>query len=130
LFLLDMAVALVVALLLTEILVRLLRLHQSWRTRRILWLLLFLVAWSAGIWLAPGPVDQVGWIAYSLPFVLAGLVAAVLIAVTSPLHRLTTPADRREFEREEAAVGVGVIAFFWSLCALLVAVAVWGYGAR
>jgi len=116
----------VVALLLTELLVRLFRLQGPWRYRRALGLLLFLVAWSGGIWLAPEPIGKAGWIVYCLPFVLAGLVAAVAIAVTSPVHPLTTPADRKEFEREETAVGMGVIVFFWSLCALLFAIAVWG----
>lgn len=129
-FLLDIAVALLVALLLTEALVRLFRLRGPWRYRRALGLVLFLVAWGGGVWFAPEPIGESGWIAYSLPFVLAGLVAAVAIAVTSPLHRLDDPADRKEFEREETAIGVAVAVFVSSLSALLFAVVVWGYWTR
>lgn len=129
-FLLDVALALLVAVLLTELLVRTFHLHGPWRYRRFLWLVLFLVPWSAGVWLAPGSIGEGGWIAYCVPFVLAGLVAAILIALISPLHRLTTPADQRAFAREETAVGAGVTVFFWSLCALALAIVVWGYWTR
>ena len=56
--------------------------------------------------------------------------AIVVIAVASPLHRLTTAADREAFEREEKAVAVSVVVFFWSLCVLLLAVVASGYWTR
>ena len=78
----------------------------------------------------PGADAEVGWIAYGLPFIVAGLFAIVVIAVASPLHRLTTAADREAFKREEQAVTVGVIVFFYSLCALLLAAVASGYWTR
>lgn len=78
----------------------------------------------------PGAAAEVGWVAYCLPFTLVGLVAIVVIAAASPLHRLTTAADREAFEREEQAVTVSVIVFFWSLCALLLAAVASGYWTR
>jgi hypothetical protein len=112
------------------LLVRVFRLHGPWRYRRSLWLVLFLVAWSAGVWQLRGPIGRTGWIEYGLPFVVAGLIAAIVIVLISPLHRLVTPADRKEFQREQSAVETSLLVFFWSLCALLFAIVVWGYWTR
>ena len=78
----------------------------------------------------PGAAAEVGWIAYCVPFAGVGLFATLVIVVASPLHRLTTAADREAFEREEQAVTVGVVVFFFSLCALLLAAVASGYWSR
>ena len=130
LFLVDVALSILVALVLAELLVRAFRLRGPWQHRPYVALVVFLAAWAGGVWFAPGSFGEAGWIAYCLPFVLVGLAAALLIAVISPLHALTTRADREAFEREERAVDLGLMLFFWSLCALLLAVAVWGYWTR
>lgn len=128
-FVLDAVLSVLVALGLTELLIRLFRVRASWRRRWSAWLVVFLAAWAGGVWLMPGAAAEVGWIAYCLPFLLVGLAAVVVIAVASPVHRLTTAADREAFEREQQAVEVGVIVFFWSVCALLLAAVVSGYWA-
>lgn len=125
-FLWDVLLSILVAFGLTELLLRVFHVRGPWRRRGWIGLVVFLAAWSGGVWLAPGAMREVGWI-YGLPFVLAGLAAAFVIAIVSPSHRLTTAADRKAFEREEQAVSTGVIVFFWSLCALLLAVIVRGY---
>jgi len=130
LFVLDIILSVLVAVGLTELLVRAFRVRASWRRRWSAWLIVFLAAWGGGVWLMPGAAAEVGWVAYCLPFTLVGLVAIVVIAAASPLHRLTTAADREAFEREEQAVTVSVIVFFWSLCALLLAAVASGYWTR
>ena len=130
LFLVDIALSILVALVFAEILVRTFRLRGPWQHRPYVGLVVFLAAWGGGVWLAPGSFGEAGWIAYCLPFVLVGLAAALVIAIVSPLHALTTSADREAFEREERAVDLGLTLFFWSLCAFLLAVIVWSYWTR
>jgi hypothetical protein len=131
LFFLDIGVSVVVAMGLTAVLVRAFRLHGPWQHSWAVWLAVFLASWGGGVWFAASPATyEVGWVGYCLPFVLVGLAAAVAIAVISPLHALATTSDREAFEREERAVGAGVLLFFWSLCALLLAVVVRGYAIR
>jgi uncharacterized membrane protein len=130
LFLVDIALSILVALVLVECLVRAFRLHGPWQRRPYVGLVVFLAAWGGGVWFAPGSFGDVGWIAYSLPFVLVGLVAALVIVIISPLHALTTSADQEAFEREKRAVDLGLTLFIWSLCAFLLAVVVWSYWTR
>jgi len=130
LFLVDIAVSVLVALVLAEFLVRAFRLRGPWQHRPYVGLVVFLAAWGGGVWFAPGSFGEAGWITYCLPFVLVGLAAALVIAVVSPLHALTTRTDQEDFEREERAVDLGLMLFFWSLCAFLLAVVVWTYWAR
>ena len=130
LFLVDIALSILVALVFAEILVRTFRLRGPWQHRPYVGLVVFLAAWGGGVWLAPGSFGEAGWIAYCLPFVLVGLAAALVIAIVSPLHALITSADREAFEGEELAVTLGLTVFFWSLCAFLLAVVVWSYWTR
>jgi hypothetical protein len=129
LFVLDIALSVLVGLGLGELLMRVFRLRPHGR-RWPVWLVVFLASWVGGVWFAPGAMHDVGWIGYLLPFVLVGLVAALTIVLVSPYHALVTTSDRRAFEREQQAVGAAVIVFFWTLCALLVAVIVHGYWIR
>ena len=130
LVLLDILLSLLVALALTEVLIRGFRLRGPWGSRWSLGLVVFLTAWGGGVWFAPKAMQAMGWIGYCLPFVLVGLAAALAIAAVSPRHALGTASDREAFEREEQAVGMGVIVFLWSLCALLIAVIVRAYWLR
>jgi hypothetical protein len=128
--LLDILLSLAVALGFTEFLIRAFRMRGPWKPRWSLWLVVFLAAWGGGVWLGPSSMQAMGWLGYCLPFVLVGLAAAFVIALVSPRRALSTPSDREAFEREEQAVGMGVVVFFWSLCALLLAVIVHGYWFR
>jgi hypothetical protein len=127
LFLVDIALSILVALALAEALMRAFRLRGPWQHRRYVALFLFLAAWAGGVWFAPGSFGEASWMVYCLPFVLVGLAAALVIAIISPLHALTTRADQEAFEREKRAVDVGLMLFFWSLCAFLLAVVAWSY---
>lgn len=130
LFVLDVVVAIVVAAIVTVLLVRTFRVRGPWRHWGSVWILVFLLAWCGGVLLAPTSFGGLGWLAYALPFVLVGLGAAFAIALLSPPHTLGNASDREAFEREERAVGMGVVVFFWSLCALLLALIVGGYWLR
>ncbi len=132
LWLTEMLFALAVALMLSLFLAPLLR----WRGERsgiadalFLFVLLFLFAWMAGVWVQPiGPmVYEVYW----LPFVAAGLLyVLVLLALLPPAyHRrrrdvnLETPEAAREPEAKAAIFGI----FFWVLALALLIAIVAGY---
>lgn len=126
----DIALSAMAAVALTELLIRAFDLRGPWRRRWSVWLVVFLAGWGGGAWFAVRSMNRIGWIGYCLPFVLVGLVAALAIAILSRLHAPSLASDPELLEREERAVGTGVLLFFWSLCALLVAVLVHGYGSR
>ena len=97
-----------------------------WESVFLFFLLLFLLSWAGGAWLAPfGP--QL-WGGYWLPFLLVGVVIALFLAALAPVPR--EPRERFQegdeiIQREAALTGLGV--FFWILMAVLVAAIVIRY---
>ena len=94
------------------------------RPRTPVWsifLLLSLVIWAGGVWVAPaGPVHfGVAW----LPFLLIAILLAVLLAAVAPGGGRSHHSEL-EIKRE---VEVGLGLFFWILTATLVAVIAAGY---
>lgn len=107
-FLLHAALALILAGLSIAILTTGLRLHLH-RPVWALFILLFLVTWAGGIWVAPlgPPIGRVYWV----PFMLIAILVAILIAAVLP-PGVHTQAEAHEREVEiEAGLGV----FFWVL---------------
>jgi hypothetical protein len=103
--LVDLVFALVVALVLTLILVPLARLRSP-RTGDsttagfiFLLLLLFAFSWAGGLWMMPfGPtLFGVSW----LPFVLAGLILALILAAVLPRDE-PPPPRASHFEKRDA----------------------------
>jgi hypothetical protein len=127
---LDLLAALVVAIILSALFA--LATRRDARKKGLIWLflLIFLVTWSGGIWARPfGPTL---WGVHWLTFFLVGVIVALVLAVFS--HR-RAPRGRREtldmlerMEEEkvmEEATYVTLSLFFWLLLiALIVAVAV------
>jgi hypothetical protein len=124
LILIDLIVALATALALSWLLTRFVHLHGPWRAPWAFPLMIFLFAWAGGVSTAS---LASGWLLYAMPFVVAGLVAAMLIVATSPRHDLETQEDSEAFHREEEAVVTSVVVFFWAVIAILVAVVVAAY---
>lgn len=123
--LIDLLLALGISGLLTWIFLRFVHEHGPWRKPWAFALVVFLFAWAGGVWVAPG-LDS-GWVTYWVPFVLVGLVTAVLIVTVSPSHDLASDEDRDQFEREQTAVVLSVTVLMWVLVALAAAAIVAGY---
>ncbi|MFP4070593.1 MAG: hypothetical protein ACLFTB_00960 [Desulfovibrionales bacterium] len=84
-------------------------------------LLIFLAAWAGGIWITPfGPSL---WGVFIVPFFIAGLIFALLLAAATPFQsedstvHFETREEHREREEERSMWGI----FFW---ALIIAMAV------
>ena len=91
--------------------------EPAWPGLAFLVVILFFVTWAGGIWL--GPLGPVLWHVYWVPFVSVGLVAALLLAATTPPQQ---PRDRREAVQARAEERVLVTAFglfFWILVSIL-----------
>jgi hypothetical protein len=84
-------------------------------------ILLFLIIWAGGLWLAPAgtSVGNVYW----LPFTLIAVLVAILLAAILP-PEIHTPKQAVERERE-IEVGLGI--FFWTLIGALSIIVILGY---
>jgi energy-coupling factor transporter transmembrane protein EcfT len=123
--LIDLILSLVVSLILSWIFLRFVHEHGPWRRPWAFALVIFLFAWAGGAWVAPGLSS--GWLTYWIPFVLVGLVTAVLIVTASPRHNLDSAEDIDQFKREETAVLYSVTVLMWVLVAMAIAAIVTGY---
>ena len=116
--------ALFVALLLSAAFVGGLRTKGPWTSLVLFFFVIFLASWAGGVWLHPfGPLL---WGHQWLPFLLVGIIFAVLLAAAAPREtsestvELVDPQERRA-ERKVTLTSLGV--FFWVLIgALIVAV--------
>lgn len=146
-FVVDFLIAFGVALLLTAIFASAFRSTGPWSGFWAFFLVILLVSWAAGLWVAPfGPaLWGVSW----APYLLFGLIAAFIIAAATPPRRPEerpsgSPEERARERRahaerapdlpserdddiavEGAAVALGV--FFWILLVLLLTVVAIGY---
>jgi hypothetical protein len=91
-----------------------------------LFLLLFFSAWAGGVWLAP--VGPALWGVYWMPFLLVGLLFALLIlAASAPGRRPRSAKEAVERAEEAEAAGVVFSIFFWALLLSLIAAIVIRY---
>jgi len=132
-FLLDFLVALGVALLLTVIIAALFGSTGPWPYAWLAFLLILLVAWAAGTWARP--VGPPLWGVYWMPFLVFGLIVALVIAAATPPDRARrrsgeVPASAgaaapEEEASEETAVAVGM--GVWIVFIVLLVALVLGY---
>jgi len=132
-FLLDFLVALGVALLLTVIIAALFGTTGPWPYAWLAFLLILLVAWAAGTWARP--VGPPLWGVYWMPFLVFGLIVALVIAAATPPDRARrrsaeVPASAggaapEEEASEETAVAVGM--GVWIVFIVLLVALVLGY---
>jgi hypothetical protein len=94
----------------------------------IFFILILLVSWAGGIWLTP--IGPPLWEAYWLPFLIVGLIfALVLVAVAAPPSRRSTVelVEPVAKEAEKRAIYWTVGIFFWFLIVVLIIAIVWRY---
>lgn len=119
----DIITAIAVGVVITLIFALGFRRLGPWQRVFVFFIVVMLAAWAGGVW-ASGAGARVGNI-YWLPFLLFGLVAAVIIAATAP--RTTIPprskreyVRRREYLRQKREEGQLVSAFDWFFIITLV----------
>lgn len=109
----DLLFALVVALGLTLIFAGLFRNAGPWALWWMFLLLVFLAAWAGGVWITPIGPQLFG--RYWLPFLLAGLFFALLLAAAAPISPPRTEEGAQLVARAEGATSTGVSIFLWIL---------------
>ena len=128
-FFIHFIFAVIVALILSLILVRGVRKGGAWPGFLLAALFIFLAAWAGGVWISPfGPAV---WDQALLPFIVAGLIAALIIAAVPIAGRQETSVQFSEEKRENvegtpspmAAIGI----FFWILLVILALAILLGY---
>jgi len=128
-FLVDLFVALIIGLILTVIFWPPLRMSGLWAdlagAAGFLWffILVFLAAWLGGVWIAP--VGPPLWGIYWFPFLMMGLLFALLLAATAPIRlphrRRETLAEAREEPSVDESTFVVLNLFYWILLIVLIA---------
>ena len=125
--LVDLALALVVGLLLSWIFVRFVHDEGPWRRPWAFAVAIFLFAWAGGAWFAPGTLSDGWWLTYWIPFLVVGLVAALLIVTASPQREIETDEQAEQLRREQQAVLLSVTVLWWFLGATLIGLVVAAY---
>lgn len=126
-FLIDFLFAAVFAILLTLIFTTLFRRKGPWSRGLVFFLVVFLAAWAGGIWVVPfGPtLFGVSW----LPFLIAGLFVALILAAAIPPQMSEQPSEKKiELERGSEAIDQKRFdAFFFLLIGALLIAVILGY---
>jgi hypothetical protein len=127
-FFVHLLFALFVALILSAVFAIGFRKTGPWENIFILFMLIFLISWAGGVWLTPmGPPL---WGAYWLPFLLVGVIVALLLAAV-PLGRKRESTvelvDVKKEEKEEKAALMIMGTFFWILVLALITVLFFRY---
>lgn len=111
---LDLFYVLVTTLVLTAVFAVGFRRQRRWQIVLVFFVTLFLTTWAVGVWISPAP--STSW----LPYLIVGLLFALLLTALIPLSR--TLQGGRTREAEEKAIAIVVMdLFFWILVIGLVA---------
>ena len=124
-FALELFFALIIALVLSSLFALATRRGFQWPGFLWFFLIVFLATWASGVWLKPfGPSL---WGSYWLPFVLAGLIFVLFIAISSPeqppknRHETIDMLERIEQEKKlDQFTYVTLSIFFWILFFVLI----------
>ncbi|MFP4563184.1 MAG: hypothetical protein ACLFRY_07710 [Spirochaetia bacterium] len=126
-FLVDFLFAAVFAVLLTLIFSTLFRRKGPWSRGLVFFLVVFLAGWAGGVWLLPfGPtLFGISW----LPFLIAGLFVALILAAALPPQMPEQPSEKKiELEKGTDAVDQKRFdAFFFILIGALLIAVILGY---
>jgi hypothetical protein len=98
----------------------------EWASLLAFFTILFLAAWAGGVWIVPvGPsIGEVFW----LPFLLTGMVIALLIAVLTPPRYPRSSYGEAVREEQADRSAAAILRFsFWALLLLLIAAIAAGY---
>jgi hypothetical protein len=123
-FLIDLLVAIVIALIFASILSSSSRkrgVHRAgaWPIFVFFFLLMLFATWAGGVWLVPfGPLI---WGAYWSPFVVVGIIVWLLIAAIAwePPRRLQKVESIAQDQQDEV-VGIALPVFFWIVIIALI----------
>ena len=120
----ELIFALLIALTLSAIFVGSRR-FESWPGLVVFFFIVFLAAWAGGIWLTP--VGRPFWGVYWAPFLIAGLIFALVLAASSPprLPRYRGEALRQAEKEKNVEAAAGML--LWVLMAVLVVAIVTRY---
>lgn len=121
----ELFVALIIGFLLTLIFATGFRRSGAWASAMIFFILIFLATWAGGLWLVPfGPVV---FGVYWLPFLMVGLIFALILAATTPIEPPHKPSDVATEMKEGAETRVIFDLFLWGGVILLSIAIVLGY---
>jgi NADH:ubiquinone oxidoreductase subunit 6 (subunit J) len=133
-FLVHLVVALLVALFLSLLLIPLRRPRSAQAKTStavgvlFLFFILFLGTWAGGLWLTPFGSPWLG--VYWMPFLVAGLFVALLVAATDQSSRRSYERKKTESDHvEHAALATAFGLLFWILIMALVIAIFAGYSA-
>jgi NADH:ubiquinone oxidoreductase subunit 6 (subunit J) len=133
-FLVHLVVALLVALFLSLLLIPLRRPRSAQAKTStavgvlFLFFILFLGTWAGGLWITPFGSPWLG--VYWMPFLVAGLFVALLVAATDQSSRRSYERKKTESDHvEHAALATAFGLLFWILIMALVIAIFAGYSA-
>lgn len=114
LFIADLLLALMIAILLTSLFGLLFRGLRKGSEIWIFFLILFLASWAGGIWLTPfgQPIFGVSWLSFLSIGLFTALVLTALIPPSRPQRMADTPKAQTG---QEARAVFNVDIFFWVL---------------
>lgn len=127
--LVEIILAFLIGLLLALVLVAVFRWQRPgakgyWSTLLFLAALLFVASWAGGLWIAPfGPV---GWGVRWAPFVVAGVILAILLLVFVP-HRRPRTVEEAESQATVQAGMPGVIGVILWILIIALAISIVAY---
>jgi hypothetical protein len=127
-FFIHFVLAFFIALILTMIFVGGLRRGGPWASFLAFFIVIFLASWAGGLWMQP--LGAALWGVYWLPFLLVGLIFALVIAaVSTPLKperstvKLVEEPEMEETREKTALTAFGLF-FYIVVIALAVAIMV------
>lgn len=122
-FFLDLSYVLVITLVLTAVFAVGFRRQRTWPVVLVFFIILFLATWAVGAWIAPGTASSgMSW----LPYLLIGLLFALLLTALIPLSRAMRSDRSKEAEEKTIAI-IAFDLFFWILVIGLIAAIVIRY---
>jgi len=102
--------------------------REPWSSLVLFFLVIFLAYWAGGAWFAPfGPAL---WGISFLPFLLVGLIFALLLAAAVPSEKQESTVelvDREQRRKERAIATIALSVFFWILIGVFVVVIISRY---
>ena len=115
-FLTQLTFALVIAAFLSAVFAVGFRRSGPWASAFIFFVVVFLASLAGGLWISP--IGPRLWGAHWLPFLLVGLIIALLLAAAPLTDRSSSSVelvDRTRERREEKQVRTALDVFFWVL---------------
>ncbi len=121
----DLVLALLIGLLLTGIYAIGFRKAGQWASLIAFFAIVFLTAWSGGVWLLPRGPAVMG--VRLLAFTLVGVIVALIIAALAPPAYPRSPQAAQRHAAQEKFVARALNVYFWLLLGILIGSIAIGY---